>query len=113
MTAKYPLGTSSVAIVTSHNSKIRTKKSIFFNPASHVILCVISLYAVSRETLRLSSGYSKYEGRVEVFINGIWGSICDNGWSLPEADVVCRELGHPRDQSVRKGAWFGEGDESS
>ena len=34
-----------------------------------------------------------YTGRVEVFMNGIWGRICQNGWDKNAADVVCRESG--------------------
>lgn len=45
--------------------------------------------------VRLVDGMAPTEGRVELFYNGQWGSICDDHWSLVEADIVCRELGFP------------------
>ena len=43
--------------------------------------------------VRLMDGANEMEGRVEVCLDGIWGSICDNKWSESDANVVCKQLG--------------------
>ena len=44
--------------------------------------------------VRLVNGFTAYEGRVEICVYGIWGTICDNGWGTSDAAVVCRQLGY-------------------
>ena len=44
--------------------------------------------------IRLVDGTTIYEGRVEVCMNGIWGAVCDSGWSDFEAYAVCHQLGY-------------------
>ncbi|XP_074849505.1 neurotrypsin isoform X2 [Carettochelys insculpta] len=59
--------------------------------------------------IRLMDGENKKEGRVEIFINGQWGTICDDGWSDKDAAVVCRQLGYKGPARARTMAYFGEG----
>ena len=43
--------------------------------------------------MRLAGGRNADEGRVEMKVNGQWGVICSDHWSLLEARVACGQLG--------------------
>ncbi|XP_053547974.1 neurotrypsin-like isoform X2 [Bombina bombina] len=63
----------------------------------------------SAPPVRLVDGESTKEGRVEIFLHGEWGSVCDDGWTDDDAVVVCRQLGHRGFAKARTMAYFGEG----
>lgn len=65
--------------------------------------------AVEALRIRLVNGSGPHEGRVEVFHNQRWGTVCDDGWDRKDGDVVCRMLGFPGVQEVYRTARFGQG----
>ena len=65
-----------------------------------------------RSDIRLANGSTEWEGRVEIFHNGIWGTVCDNNWDIADATVACRQLnrGYAGASRVKRGAQFGKGE---
>lgn len=60
--------------------------------------------------VRLINGPTKNCGRVEVFHDDEWGTVCDDSWHYRDADVVCKQLGYGRTERRYSSAHFGEGD---
>ena len=69
---------------------------------------VVHLY--KNYDVRLTDGKAgSFEGRVEIYRVGTWGTICDDGWGHDDAEVVCRQLGYGGAKYIRAGSHFGEG----
>ncbi|XP_062601527.1 deleted in malignant brain tumors 1 protein-like isoform X2 [Saccostrea cucullata] len=64
----------------------------------------------SLDTIRLVNGSFPNEGRIEIKHNGVWGTVCDDGWDKKDAGVVCAMLGFQKDfSSAKSSAFYGEG----
>ena len=61
------------------------------------------------QDVRLVGGSDAAEGRVEIYHDGVWGTVCDDSWSTNDAELVCRQLGHEGAETVLARAGFGAG----
>jgi len=53
---------------------------------SNVVVCVVTARLAGDNSLRNA-------GRLEIFYNDTWGSVCSNGFDNKDAQVACNMLG--------------------
>ena len=61
------------------------------------------------DEVRLNGNGGSGFGRVEVYHDGVWGTVCDDDWDINDGHVVCRMLGYTHALEVNSGAKYGEG----
>lgn len=52
--------------------------------------CLYIVLLCKGYSVRLADGCKPYEGRVEIYHNYQWKTVCDDGWSLVDANAACR-----------------------
>ena len=75
------IGCEGMIFTINDNSKIALRNLLHTAPCTY-------------GQLRLVDGSIPNEGRVEICINNVWGTICDDDWGDNDATVVCRQLGY-------------------
>ncbi|XP_059360804.1 deleted in malignant brain tumors 1 protein [Carassius carassius] len=60
-------------------------------------------------TLKLKDGSGMCSGRVEIFHNRQWGTLCDTAWDVIDSSVVCKELGCGSPIATYYNAYFRQG----
>uniref|UniRef100_A0A1X7ULL6 Deleted in malignant brain tumors 1 protein n=1 Tax=Amphimedon queenslandica TaxID=400682 RepID=A0A1X7ULL6_AMPQE len=64
----------------------------------------------SHGEVRLTDGRTLTQGRIEICIDGVWGTVCDRGWDAIDANIVCAQLGlYPSGARPRYGAFYDQG----
>ena len=84
------------SISTSHYRYLNYIIFPAYNSDVHGLICqgnVTSEPECVPGDARLAGGLKSNEGRVEVCIDGFWGTVCEEGWDDEDAIVICKQLG--------------------
>ncbi|KAG9278919.1 antigen WC1.1-like [Astyanax mexicanus] len=104
-TIRAPANSTCLTDCTYDSSRLRNCSSVI---SSNCL--VLSEIICGNSQVRLAGGSYRCDGRVELWREGQWGTVCDDGWDKQDADVVCAQLGCGSSTSVLvQGRPYGQG----
>ena len=100
--AACPFSISSVGVICEISESDKTFYIIFgiwicspLNAVKFLSLCMLHVAPVCNDNdIRLVGTDTPTQGRLEVCLYGVWGSVCDDQWTERNSEVVCRQLGY-------------------
>jgi len=79
------------------------------NLALSAFMLLLHVATGTAQTVRLVGGSDSHEGRLEVYHDGRWGTVCDDKFTHAAASVVCYMLGYGNITGRATGNIYGAG----
>ena len=93
--------TRKLSKIESHSSKLKYHRHIH----SYYVIFTVGING----TIQLIGGSTSRQGRVEIWYNSQWNTVCDDSWDISDANVVCQQLGFRGAVAAHQSAHFGQG----